>query len=53
MLKEDYEYTLKKFGLTNDEFDAIMQRPLKTFESYPNLFETFEKLKKIRAVLKK
>ncbi|TRX34811.1 N-acetyl sugar amidotransferase [Flavobacterium sp. ZT3R18] len=48
MLKNDYEYTLKKFGLTKENFDAIMKSKTKTFEDYPNQFQLFEKLKKVR-----
>lgn len=48
MLKDDYEYTLKKFGLTKEEFESIMQLETKTFEDYPNHFQLFEKLKKLK-----
>lgn len=52
MLKDDYEYTIKKFGLSQSEFEDIMKLPTKTFEAYPNRYHFFERLKKIRKSLK-
>lgn len=34
--KNDYEYTIKKFGLTEKEFENIMNLPLKTINDYNN-----------------
>lgn len=34
--EEDLEYVVKKLGLTPDEFDAIMQLPMKTIVDYPS-----------------
>lgn len=36
MLSQDREYVIKKFGLTNEEFDNIMKAENKTFADYPN-----------------
>jgi N-acetyl sugar amidotransferase len=36
MQRDDREYVLKKFGLTDAQFDDLMGRPTKTFEQYPN-----------------
>ena len=35
-LKEDKEYAIKKLGLTKEEFQMIMELPLKTFWDYPS-----------------
>jgi N-acetyl sugar amidotransferase len=43
LLQEDREYVIKKFGLTEAEFDAMMAEPCRTFEDYANnraLFNT-------------
>jgi N-acetyl sugar amidotransferase len=36
LLKEDREYVIKKLGLTEDEFNAIMSAPAKSILDYPN-----------------
>ena len=35
-LKEDREYVIKKFGLTEKEFEDIMKLPIKRHQDYPN-----------------
>jgi len=39
--REDREYTIKKFGLTEAEFEAILRTPPKTFWDYPSYAKTF------------
>ena len=36
IIEQDKEYVKKKFALNDDEFDAIMKAPNKTFEDYGN-----------------
>ncbi len=36
MLKQDKEYVIKKLGLTGEEFEYIMNLPVKTYKDYPN-----------------
>ncbi len=36
ILNQDREYVVKKFGLTNEEFNNIMNAENKTFTDYPN-----------------
>jgi len=36
MQEEDREYVVKKLGLTDDEFEAILNAPKKTFWDYPS-----------------
>jgi hypothetical protein len=38
MLKEDKSYVLKKFGLTEPEFEGIMSRPIKSPKDYPSSY---------------
>lgn len=40
-LKEDTEYVLSKFGLTQAEFDAIMKLPHRHFRDYPSYENSF------------
>ncbi len=46
-LLEDREYTIKKLGLNPEQFDAIMDAPNKTFESYRTSHRVFELAKKL------
>ena len=56
-LKVDMEYVLKKFGLTHQEFDAIMKLPPRSHEefktdrhlkeSYMNLLRKTEPIRKV------
>jgi len=36
MLEEDMKYVLKKFGLSEQEFERIMILPPRTYKDYPN-----------------
>jgi N-acetyl sugar amidotransferase len=36
MLEQDRDYVIKKLGLSDDEFDSIMNSPNKTYADYPN-----------------
>lgn len=47
LLEEDREYTIKKLGLSEDTFDAIMKAPRKTFEDYPNSHGFFDFAKRM------
>ncbi len=50
IMQEDKEYVIKKFGLTEEEFEKIMSQPIKTFRDYPNnsfLFNKFSFLVKL------
>jgi N-acetyl sugar amidotransferase len=37
---EDRSYVIKKLGLTSDEFERIMNLPLRTYASYPNMLNS-------------
>lgn len=47
LLQEDREYTIKKLGFSEHEFDDIMRAPTKTFEAYRTSRKIFERAKKI------
>lgn len=42
MQEEDREYVVKKLGLTDDEFEAILNAPKKTFWDYPSYGRVIE-----------
>lgn len=46
-LADDRTYAIKKLGISEAEFEAIMAGPCKTFEHYPNSHNQLEKAKKI------
>ena len=48
-LLDDRSYAIKKLGLSEAEFDAIMALPAKTFLDYPNSFLRLERAKKVLA----
>jgi len=43
-MQKDKEAVIKKYGLTEEEFEKIMSEPVKTFRDYPNNNFLFEKL---------
>jgi hypothetical protein len=43
-IREDKEYVIKKLGITEAEFNAIMSAPPKTHKDYPNNLYLFSKL---------
>ena len=45
--KQDIEFVLKKFNLSQDEFDEIMKMLPKTIFDYPNNFKNWEHLRRI------
>uniref|UniRef100_UPI004047B748 N-acetyl sugar amidotransferase n=2 Tax=Roseivirga sp. TaxID=1964215 RepID=UPI004047B748 len=47
MLEQDMEFVLKKFGLSQQEFDKLMKDEVKTFKDYPNTSEFHLKLRKM------
>jgi len=55
ILNSDYEFVLKKLGLTSEEFDMIMRAPVKKHTDYPverSIYSRFPALKIIRPVWK-
>lgn len=53
LLVEDRTYVIKKLGIAEGEFDAIMAAPPKLFTEYPNSFDRIEVAKKVINLLKR
>lgn len=51
-LADDRSYAIKKLGLSESEFDAIMAAPTKTFLDYPNSFQRIERAKSVVTFLR-
>ena len=47
LLKQDRDFVMKKFGLTEEEFQNLMDLPVKSFKNYPNNFLVVQRLKKL------
>lgn len=52
-LNEDRNFVIKKFGLSEDEFQQIFSSPPKHYSEYPSNDLFFERLKHLKAVFKK
>jgi N-acetyl sugar amidotransferase len=52
LLKEDLDYTIKKFEISNVDFNQIMQADTKNFQSYPNYDSLFQSVKGLYNKLK-
>ncbi|MCG6533286.1 MAG: N-acetyl sugar amidotransferase [Syntrophales bacterium LBB04] len=50
---EDREFTVKKFGLSEAQFEEIMSLPVKTHYDYPNNSWALEKMPKVFAFFKR
>lgn len=49
---EDMEFVKKKFNLSNEEFEELMNRPAKTYRDYPNTSNFLDNLRKIQNKLR-
>ncbi len=52
-LEEDKVYVLKKFGLTESEFDKIIALPQVAHTSYPSILNLFKKIRPLTRIVKK
>jgi N-acetyl sugar amidotransferase len=52
LLEEDKMFVLKKFGFTNEQFQEIMNLPIKSYQNYPNNYTLIFCLKKIINILR-
>jgi hypothetical protein len=48
MMEEDMEYVLKKFGFTQEEFQSIMAKPVRSYKDFPNSEGLFTTIRNIR-----
>lgn len=52
LLRQDKAFVIKKFGVTEADFEALLNAPPKTFRDYPNQYTTVQNLKKIVNLLR-
>ena len=52
-LEQDRDFVIKKLGLTEDEFEAIMTAPVKKHADYPSNSFVFNDLKGLKRVFKR
>jgi len=52
-LDEDFEFVLKKFGLSREEFDALVAAPVKGARDYPSHTFLFERLERYRGLFRR
>lgn len=46
MFRDDWKFVLKKLEFTQEEFEAIMQLPVKSYKDYPNNHDLVMRIKK-------
>jgi hypothetical protein len=47
LLRQDKEFVIKKFLLTEESFEELMKLPIKSFEEYSNSFKMVNRIKKL------
>ena len=52
-LKEDKEYIAKKLGVSNEEFEQILQMPSHKYSDFPNMTEKYNRMKKVQNFVSK
>ncbi len=52
-LEEDKTYVLKKFGLTESEFEKILSLPPKAHTDYPSILNIFRKVRPVTRIIRK
>jgi N-acetyl sugar amidotransferase len=52
LLRQDKIFVIKKFGITEAEFEALLTAPPNTFRDYPNQYTTVQNLKKVVNMLR-
>jgi len=52
MENEDYEFVLKKLGITHADFETILSSPIKNIYDYPNNFNLIERLRLFLLIIK-
>ncbi|MDO8967468.1 N-acetyl sugar amidotransferase [Algoriphagus sp.] len=53
LVAEDKEYVIKKFGISESEFDDIMKLPVKSILDYPNIYFLESKFRKVLLAFRK
>lgn len=52
-LNEDKEYIAKKLGVTNEEFESILNMPSHDYTDFANMEKKYNKMKKIQNFVSK
>ena len=52
-LKEDKEYIAKKLGVSDEEFENILQMPSHKYSDFPNMTEKYNRMKKVQNFVSK
>lgn len=52
-LKEDKEYIAKKLGVSDEEFEQILQMPSHQYSDFPNMTEKYNRMKKVQNFVSK
>lgn len=52
-LKEDKEYIAKKLGVSNEEFEQILQMPSHKYSDFSNMAEKYNRMKKVQNFVSK
>jgi N-acetyl sugar amidotransferase len=47
LIADDKEYVIKKLGISNEEFESIMKKPVKSIFDYPNIHRVELKFRKM------
>ena len=47
LLAEDRAFVVKKFGMADEEFDAIIRQPPRRHAEYPNMLWLFDRMKRV------
>lgn len=53
LLREDMQFVMKKFGLNQEQFDAIMRAPVREAKDYPSNYFLFHTLHKYKNIFRK
>jgi hypothetical protein len=47
LVREDYQYVVKKLGLTREAFEEIMRQPRRSYRDFKNEADRYDRLKAI------
>jgi hypothetical protein len=53
LLRQDMQFVMKKFGLSQEQFDAIMQAPNREAQDYPSHYFLFHTLRRYKNIFRK
>jgi N-acetyl sugar amidotransferase len=53
LFRQDLHFVIKKFGISESDFQTILETPLKTVQDYPNHYFLFHRLKRYKNIFRK